>query len=431
MSNVSKFFNLEAGCSDRSGDEDSDGDVIGGVVSSNSVSSVSSASGNLESSRRLVSGGGSGRRRDTRGDSPRGRAFCFTLNNYTPEELDSLKNVGAAHVQYKVKYIVFGEEVGSNGTPHLQGYINFTNAKRLQEVHLIPGLERGHFEVARGTAKQNFDYTTKDGQFFEYGAIPAQGKRSDIFEAVETMKRAKSLVAVAEEHPVAYVKYAGGFAKLLQALDCKKRDFKTKVWWFHGPTGSGKSRLAYEIGNLSTGCYSKMPRNKWWDGYSHEDVVIVDDYRKDLCTFHELLALTDRYPYQVEMKGSSIQFRSKIIIFTSPLPPKEMWDGRTEEDIGQLMRRVDQVLKFPLNPIDLMVAEGMKDLAKSFVGEIPVETRGLDLSNEEGIVDSAALVNRQNVLDSASSYAGPNTLDDFEFDVDLLDTAALAGVFDV
>jgi hypothetical protein len=347
------------------------------------------------------------------------------LNNYTSVELDSLKNSGSARVQLKIKYLIFGEEVGESGTPHLQGYINFNNPKRLQEVHLVGGLERAHFEVAKGTAKQNYDYTTKDGKFYEYGEIPMQGKRTDIDDAVDTLKRSKNMLDVANNHPVAFVKYAGGFQKLLQVLDVEKRNFKTKVWWFHGPTGTGKSKLAYELGELSGSCYTKMPRNKWWDGYSHENVVVVDDYRKDLCTFHEMLQLTDRYPFTVEMKGSSVQFRSKVLIITSPQDPKTTWEGRTEEDLAQLLRRIDVTLKFPLTGIAEMRVEGMRDYCLSLVGAAPPERRGLDLSEDE-IIDEAAVLNA-----AILSQTADEATSDFEFDTRFLDDLANVGYFDV
>jgi len=46
----------------------------------------------------------------------RNRAWCFTINNYTFEEMDACINL-------PVEYKVFGFEVGKKGTPHIQGYL--------------------------------------------------------------------------------------------------------------------------------------------------------------------------------------------------------------------------------------------------------------------------------------------------------------------
>jgi len=48
----------------------------------------------------------------------RGRALacCFTLNNYTPEEVAGIRNDNEHY-----KWLCYGEEKGASGTPHLQG----------------------------------------------------------------------------------------------------------------------------------------------------------------------------------------------------------------------------------------------------------------------------------------------------------------------
>ena len=89
-----------------------------------------------------------------------------------------------------------------------------------------------------------------------------------------------------------------------------------------------------------------MSTGKWWEGYDGQEVVIINDYRKDFCKFHELLNLLDRYPYRVECKGGSRQFTSKTIVITTPLSPEETWENRTSEDLGQLLRRIDNILFF-------------------------------------------------------------------------------------
>lgn len=116
--------------------------------------------------------------------SGRSRRWCFTLNNYTPEEYD-------AAVKFdNVRYLIVGEEVGENGTPHLQGYVGFRSPMRLRSVRTF--LPRAHFEIARGTEKQNYTYCSKDGKFREVGSISEQGKRSDLLEMKEAIDNGES-----------------------------------------------------------------------------------------------------------------------------------------------------------------------------------------------------------------------------------------------
>lgn len=88
----------------------------------------------------------------------RSRRWVFTLNNYTEEEID---RVTQKHYQFN---IIFGKEIGKNGTPHLQGYIEAKNAIALSTLQSI--LPRAHWEKARGNRQSNIAYCSKDGNFF-------------------------------------------------------------------------------------------------------------------------------------------------------------------------------------------------------------------------------------------------------------------------
>ena len=81
---------------------------------------------------------------------------------------------------------------------------------------------------------------------------------------------------------------------------------------------------------------------KWWEGYDAHPNVLIDDFRKDFCTFHELLRILDRYPYRIEVKGTSRQLLAKRIIITCPYHPEIIYD--TREDIGQLLRRITKIV---------------------------------------------------------------------------------------
>jgi len=50
--------------------------------------------------------------------------WCFTLNNYTKDDIQMISSNSS------IKTYIFQEEVGENGTPHLQGYVEFINKCR-------------------------------------------------------------------------------------------------------------------------------------------------------------------------------------------------------------------------------------------------------------------------------------------------------------
>ena len=65
------------------------------------------------------------------------------------------------------KYLIYGREVGDEGTPHLQGYV------QLKKITRLTGMKKlhptAHWEVAKGTEEQNRTYCSKEGDFQEFG----------------------------------------------------------------------------------------------------------------------------------------------------------------------------------------------------------------------------------------------------------------------
>lgn len=66
--------------------------------------------------------------------------YCFTLNNYRPEDPLELQLC----FNKLCKYYVFQEETGENGTPHLQGAISLKKKMRITEMKKIN--EKIHWE---------------------------------------------------------------------------------------------------------------------------------------------------------------------------------------------------------------------------------------------------------------------------------------------
>lgn len=106
----------------------------------------------------------------------RSKLWCFTLNNYTDDDLQRLSNPIDG-----VVYMVFGKEIASTGTPHLQGTICFAERKRLLGVKEVVG--NAHCTVTRFLT-QSIEYCKKDGNVTEWGIPPEdkEKKRSDLEE---------------------------------------------------------------------------------------------------------------------------------------------------------------------------------------------------------------------------------------------------------
>lgn len=117
------------------------------------------------------------------------RNWCFTLNNYDENDILSLQefyNSQSDNGPASIRYLVFQQEVGEEGTPHLQGYISFKGQKSLSWLKKMVS-DRAHFGMAKGTTEQNRAYCTKDDTRkegstpIEMGVPPAGvGKRTDL-----------------------------------------------------------------------------------------------------------------------------------------------------------------------------------------------------------------------------------------------------------
>lgn len=259
----------------------------------------------------------------------RSRAFCFTWNN--PAADFSYANV-------KCDYIIVGDETApTTGTKHHQGYIYSKARPTFKTVKnmLPPGC---HIEAANGSPQQNIEYCGKEKIFYECGDRPKMGKRNDIVKVREILKDTGSMREVVRNVD-SY--QACRMGELILKYDERKRDFKPTVKWYHGPTGTGKTKAAMEE---TKDPWVSGKNLKWWEGYDAHEHVIIDDFRKDFCTFHELLRILDRYEYRIENKGGSRQLLCNLIIITSCYKPDEVYD--TREDVGQLLRRIDEVKKF-------------------------------------------------------------------------------------
>lgn len=248
------------------------------------------------------------------------RRLCITLNNYTEDEVILFKR----RFTELGKYGIIGREhnVGNEpggiaeGTPHLQAYINLSKPTKFNTLRLA--FPRAHIEQANGSEDENIAYCSKeDEQPWTFGVPGGQGRRTDLEDAANIIRDGGSMRDVAIAQPSAFIRYHRGLRAYQEmVLPATPRDFKTRVSVLCGPTRTGKSTAAAVLANIGgNGIYYKM-RGEWWDGYSQQDSVIIDDFYGWL-KWDELLKICDRYPYRVPIKGGFEVFNSKHIVITS------------------------------------------------------------------------------------------------------------------
>lgn len=264
----------------------------------------------------------------------RSRDFVFTTNNYTEDNIKSLKALDYS-------YIVWGEEVGDSGTPHLQGYVRFKSARTVSSV--IKKMTGSHIEIKKGTPAQAIEYCKKDGVWTEIGEPPKSPAEGGEMEK----KRWRTIYEKAEEgdeqwlienEPNVAFKHLATFRShkkpKMEILTYADED--TPHEWWYGETGTGKSRTLWEEYPL----HYQKEKNKWWCGYTGQDIVVIEE--ADPKTMEHLASRmkvwADRYPFPGEIKGARIEgIRPMKIIVLSNYPMEACFTN--QEDIEPLQRR--------------------------------------------------------------------------------------------
>lgn len=303
--------------------------------------------------------------------------WCVTINNPV-EEPDLAPEKWANNL----KLYVAGLETGSQGTLHYQTYLELQTPRTLQ--WLKARLPTAHFERRRGTRQQAIEYCLKNydltsfhststtgcensttssqsthpsvktfdstsnswillneqndplqqlllGEIIYYGrditwmhfvnsltsstTRPTSNQETRLQAIKEMIDSGLTDLEIANKDFPLFCKYYRSFT-YYRLLSSSPRSEPPDVYVFQGPTGTGKSKTASE---LFPNAFWKT-RGNWWDGYLDQETVIIDEFYGWL-PWDLLLRLCDRYPLQVEVKGGTVNFNAKTIIFTTNALP--------------------------------------------------------------------------------------------------------------
>lgn len=243
------------------------------------------------------------------------------------------------------------ERCPDTGRLHWQFYVKFKNSNRPKGAATLCGCEGAHMEPRKFNKKsgsmENYGLKSEssiEGTQFTYGNYENnQGERTDLKSVGRAILDGKELKEVAEMAPDVYIKYEKGL-KSLQLVHLPERKWEMDVRIYWGAAGAGKTRSVYEE---FKSVYPK-PDNKWWDGYTGQECVLIDDFNPNdgWITFKNLLKLLDRYPLLVEYKGGTCNFCSKTIIFTCNDDPKTWWSHMGTRDKQAFSRRINSIKQF-------------------------------------------------------------------------------------
>jgi len=274
----------------------------------------------------------------------RRRAWCFTLNNPTENEIEGVREGLQAALRG-----CFGHEVAESGTPHLQGYLEFKHAVTLTSCKKRIGSDRAHLEVRRGTPFEAWSYCAKDGQFEEWGDAPLEDEDpNDSWGlALRMLEEGGNVLDVLRRWP-GHIRSIGALERAKVAIE----NAETGVWrnlevtYISGEPGCGKTRMVME--NEGYGAVYRVRKgNNPWDGYDGQEAVLFDEFRSDF-KLAAMLEWLDGYPVALPARYTDRIAKFTRVYIVSNWTLKEQYPTVQESDPitwQALLRRIHQVFR--------------------------------------------------------------------------------------
>jgi len=268
----------------------------------------------------------------------RSRGWCWTINNPTSSDADSIHSLQSKGCSY----YVYGQETGETGTFHFQGFSYFPNKIAFSAIKGY--LPRAHVERQRGTCTQAIIYCTKEGVVTEWGVKPDEhGRDANRIRWGRLIELAENgrFVDIKREFPSEYIRYRNSLRALhVRPSTILNGDLENE-WWV-GLSGTGKSTKLWREYPHHFG----KDLNKWWCGYNDEEVVAIEEWSpKYEMLASKLKVWADRYPFNAEIKGGTLlKIRPKKVIVLSNYTIEQCFPN--EEDWKPLKRRF-KITYFP------------------------------------------------------------------------------------
>jgi len=235
----------------------------------------------------------------------------------------------------KIVWIRGQREIGEGGYEHYQVLVAFATKNTLQQCK-ASFTETTHAELSRSEAAGKYVWKEESSVAntrFEYGSKPFRRNSRTDWDAIWDLAKVGDLLAIPAS---VRIQSYGNLRRIGSDYSIPLgMERNCKVYW--GPTGTGKSRLAWSEGGMDA--YPKDPRTKFWDGYQGEGAVIIDEFRGAIDVSH-LLRWLDRYPVRVEVKGSSRVLAAQTFWITSNLPVEQWWPEIDPLTLAAFRRRV-------------------------------------------------------------------------------------------
>lgn len=220
--------------------------------------------------------------------------WCFTYNNY--EQVEQIEQI----FKHECKWYIFQEEIGKEGTPHLQGTICLKSKARLTELKRID--PKIHWEPTK-YIKASICYSSKQetstGKIYSYGI--------DIPETPE------------------YDEPYGWQLQVIQLLE-NKPDKRTIHWFWEPKGGVGKTALCRYLVikyNATILCGKSSDMFHALSKTKHKKVIIIDVPRstQDFINYGAIEQIKNGLIFSGKYEGCQMIFNHPHVIVFANIPP--------------------------------------------------------------------------------------------------------------
>lgn len=279
----------------------------------------------------------------------------------TPEYAFSLANLEEQDANY-LAYCIEQSNGSDTSRFHLQGVIQFkterkasyqTTRKRIQSLfeqrkgESIWVDQRVIYDLAEYVEK----YLKKENnKIYQIGRKRCCGSNRFYKKPESHKELCKKILKCHEEGKMSIREMKRRWPHAIHIINALKefryrpRDKYPNLLYIYSKTGKGKSaNVRQACREAGIDVYTKTSGLKWFQGYEHEHVIILDEFAGGfpLCQF---LQICDDSMVSIEVKGSSVEITSPFIIILTNTKPEDQYMSVKEKNENSWQAYLRRVL---------------------------------------------------------------------------------------
>lgn len=286
--------------------------------------------------------------------------YQLTINNPATYGMshDEIKKILISNFP-TVTYFCMADEQGSCYHTHV--FINFSSRVRVSKIKKY--FPKAHIEIAKGTASENINYIRKSGKweddtkhgtqiegtFQEVGERPSdsRGKNNDmavLYQMISGGASNSEILAYNQD----YILHIDKLDKLRTTLLTDKfrgqRRLGIEVIYVSGETGTGKTRGVYDAYG-DENVYRVTDYHHPFDGYSCEEVLLLDEFRNSL-SISDMLEYLDVYFTALPARYANKYSCYTTVFIVSNWPLEKQYEEQQKNDLESwkaFLRRIKKV----------------------------------------------------------------------------------------